>query len=78
VHWHGAYIAAACAAGLQVTACHDLAYRREESDVFAKRVDLPADVVADALVGFPRGGRLGTREALAVHRQPSVPGLAAL
>ena len=53
VHRHGAYIAAANAAGLQITACHELVYRREESDVFAERIDLPADVVANALVGFP-------------------------
>jgi hypothetical protein len=46
-------IAAAEAAGLQATACHDLTYRREESDAFAKRIHLPTDIVADALVGFP-------------------------
>jgi SAM-dependent methyltransferase len=53
VHWHGAYVAAANAADLRVAACHDLALSRTESDAIATGVSLPADLVADALVGFP-------------------------
>jgi ubiquinone/menaquinone biosynthesis C-methylase UbiE len=52
-HWPGAYLAAFAAAGLDVRASHDLAYRREEVDLWVNRLDLAPEVAYEALVGLP-------------------------
>jgi len=52
-HWPGAYLAAFAAAGLDVRASHDLAYRREEVDLWVSRLDLAPAVAYEALVGLP-------------------------
>ena len=53
LHWPGAYLAAFAAAGLDVRASHDLAYRREEVDLWVGRLDLAPEVAYEALVGLP-------------------------
>jgi ubiquinone/menaquinone biosynthesis C-methylase UbiE len=52
-HWPGAYLAAFAAAGLDLRASHDLAYRREEVDLWVSRLDLAPEVAYEALVGLP-------------------------
>ena len=52
-HWPGAYLAAFTAAGLDVRASYDLAYRREEVDLWVSRLDLAPEVAYEALVGLP-------------------------
>ncbi len=52
-HWPGAYLAAFAGAGLDVRASHDLAYRREEVDLWIGRLDLAPEVAYEALVGLP-------------------------
>jgi ubiquinone/menaquinone biosynthesis C-methylase UbiE len=53
VHWLGAYLNTFDAAGLDARECHELLYRRQEVDLLAPRVDIDAEVVAEALVGLP-------------------------
>jgi ubiquinone/menaquinone biosynthesis C-methylase UbiE len=53
LHWPGAYLAAFAAAGLEVRASHDVAYRREEVDLWIGRLDLAPEVGYEALVGLP-------------------------
>jgi hypothetical protein len=53
IHWHGAYLRAFRAAGLEVDACRDLLLRRSETDMIATGLRVSADLVAEALVGFP-------------------------
>jgi ubiquinone/menaquinone biosynthesis C-methylase UbiE len=51
--WPSAYLAAFAAAGLEVRASYDLAYRREEVDLWVSRLDLAPEVAYEALVGLP-------------------------
>jgi ubiquinone/menaquinone biosynthesis C-methylase UbiE len=53
VHWHATYLRAFRAARLDVLGCHDLAYRTDEVDLWAGRLDVARDVVVEALVGLP-------------------------
>jgi SAM-dependent methyltransferase len=53
VHWHETYLRAFQGAGLDVLACHDLAYRTDEFDLWVGRLQVTRDVVVKALVGLP-------------------------
>ena len=53
VHWPSMYLNAFRAAGLRVHGCHELLYRREEVELWAGRVTVDTELIADALVGLP-------------------------
>jgi len=53
VHWPGAYLAAFRETGLEVLACHEPVYRREEIDLWIDRLEIDVDVASEALVGMP-------------------------
>ena len=53
VHLMSRYLAAFRSAGLGVRECHELLYRRDEVELWASRVALDLDLVADALEGLP-------------------------
>jgi ubiquinone/menaquinone biosynthesis C-methylase UbiE len=53
VHWPGAYLRAFRGAGLDVRECHDLLYRQQEVDLWANRVSVAPEIVAEALIGLP-------------------------
>lgn len=53
VHWTSAYLDAFRRAGLDVRECHELLYRRDEVELWAGRVTLDLDLIAEALVGLP-------------------------
>ena len=53
VHWPSAYLRAFRDAGLRVEGCHELLYTREEVELWAGRLTIDADLIADALVGLP-------------------------
>jgi ubiquinone/menaquinone biosynthesis C-methylase UbiE len=53
VHWPSSYLSAFRFAGLRVGECREILYRLEEVELWASRVDLPSEVVAEALAGLP-------------------------
>jgi SAM-dependent methyltransferase len=53
VHQVSSYLECLSDAGLEVLACHELLYGREEVDLWAGRLEMAYDVVVDALVGMP-------------------------
>lgn len=53
MHWHETYLRGFREFGLKVLDCHELLYRREEVDLWANRMRLDAETMAEALVGLP-------------------------
>lgn len=53
VHWHSRYLDAFREAGVAVLGSHELMYRRAEVDIWAGRIALDLDFVAEALEGLP-------------------------
>lgn len=53
VHWPSRYLDAFRHAGIDVRDCHELFYRREEVELWAGRITLDLDFVAEALEGLP-------------------------
>ena len=53
VHWTSRYLAAFRENGLAVEDCHELLYRRDEVELWAGRIELDLDMIAEALLGLP-------------------------
>jgi ubiquinone/menaquinone biosynthesis C-methylase UbiE len=53
VHWTGDYLRAFRASGLDVLACHELPYGREQADLWVDQLEIDREVVLEAVVGMP-------------------------